>query len=343
MTTNIPRLSKEEEAERREAAASLWLSSFDDDESFVRFYFDRIVLPEELFLYRIGERAVAHIHAPTYPLATGGEAYYISGACTLEEYRGQGLMKKLMSALLRREYTAGRLVALLIPANENLRCYYRKHFGFVTNNYRYTSTNLEDALSYQQTLRRSYVAGQRKEQCAFIHDCLLQLPLGGVRHSLRQLDNVLEEYSRWAHVATFADHHGSLEEIALYRIDSNGRGCIDAFFGNKPDRLAELQTSGNDLLITLPAGIDTPSVSSTARGMARPINLLTLAQKLAARQPELSYTFSYLDELLPKNTGTYTLLKGQVTYTPELLDQPLSEEAAVQLLLGEYWLAMMHD
>lgn len=124
-------------------AEQLWRSSFDDSDDFVRFYFEHIARTEEIYLHYEEGEAVAHIHAPHYKLRDGvGEAYYISGACTQEAYRGRGIMHELMVRVMRAEYARGCVAALLIPASEPLRAYYAQHFGFVTNNYHYSSPTL---------------------------------------------------------------------------------------------------------------------------------------------------------------------------------------------------------
>lgn len=342
MTTKEPISSKQDPVLLE--AAALWSACFDDDPEFVRFYFERIALAQELYLHRIEGRAIAHIHAPVYDTDIGGKAFYISGACTLSQYRGSGVMAELMRHTLREEHSRGCELALLIPADGSLESYYHRHFGFVSNIYRYTSTDLRDALHCRQAITSRHPSHSREGQCQFVRECLSLLPTQGLRHSLRQIDNVLEEYHRWAGVRLWTDSEGYIQELALYR-ELADTYQVDAFFGNTPERLADLTSGGKSLQITLPQPTQPRggAVQRTHRGMMRLLDLPRCTERYAQKHTEATYTFTWLDDIISENTGTYIIEGGAVQRIAPIGEATPIEEVTIRLMGEDYWLAMMHE
>lgn len=119
---------------KKEWSKWLWEQCFDDEKAFVDFYFSRIYKDEYTYLSYVGDRAVSHVEALPYLLSFQGDRYpihYISGACTLAEFRGQGLMQQLMAAALQDRAEKGDDLSFLIPANEGLFDFYAK-MGYQT-------------------------------------------------------------------------------------------------------------------------------------------------------------------------------------------------------------------
>lgn len=62
------------------------------------------------------------------------DAIYLCGLCTLPEYRGIGIMSKLMNKISHRAYVNNIGFIFLIPADMSLRCFYRRR-GYVNSCY----------------------------------------------------------------------------------------------------------------------------------------------------------------------------------------------------------------
>lgn len=326
-------------------AEQLWRNCFDDSDDFVRFYFEHIARTEEIYLHYEEGEAVAHIHAPHYKLRDGvGQAYYISGACTQEAYRGRGIMHELMVRVMRAEYARGCVAALLIPASEPLRAYYAQHFGFVTNNYRYSSPTLhsleeraEDKLSTAPAHRDN-----TSTTAQYLAEALEHYAESGIHHSPYQIANIEREYLRWGKILTATDSYGARCALALCREDEE-HIYVDAALGSEPWRLRSLLPKDKELHLTLPhRPRSTTPYTATPRGMVRPLSIRAYAQRYAERGGA-DLCFAWADSIIPQNTGTYTIESGQLHYTPTLDQEPIGAEALVELLVGEYWMGLMHD
>ncbi|MDO4707010.1 MAG: GNAT family N-acetyltransferase [Porphyromonadaceae bacterium] len=325
-------------------AEGLWRACFDDEAEFVRFYFDRVAREEEIYLYEAEGKSVAHIHAPRYVIRGGvGEAFYVSGACTLSSHRGRGIMHELMVRTMREEYAKGRVAALLIPADEELRLYYAQHFGFVTNNYRYEISSLAGMGGFGRYISpKEYIddAGEYDVE-QYVSVALRGYSDAGIDHTRAQVANVFAEYVRWGRVLVVADEVGELRCVALCREDERVF-CVDALLGDEPWRLEGRLPKDKELRITLPNRQSSSSLRCIPRGMVRPLNLMAYTRQ-RAEQAGAEVSFSWVDDIIPQNTGTYTIEGGQLRYQSELLHEPLSSEALVRLLVGEYWMGLLHD
>jgi len=62
------------------------------------------------------------------------DAIYLCGLCTLPEYRGIGIMSKLMNKISHKAYVNGIGFIFLIPVDMSLRCFYRRR-GYVDSCY----------------------------------------------------------------------------------------------------------------------------------------------------------------------------------------------------------------
>lgn len=125
---------KDNPISKREASEHLWRVCFDDTESFIRLYFDHIYKDEDTILLYEDGLAVAHIEMLRYHFVLCGKILpfgYISGACTLPEYRNKGLMKKLLSEALLQMYGRGDIWSVLIPQEQWLYDYYHRAVSYV--------------------------------------------------------------------------------------------------------------------------------------------------------------------------------------------------------------------
>lgn len=181
---------------RLQDARWLWERCFpDDDASFLDFYFSKVAKPQDTYVdYDNSGKPIAHIGVLRYGYnhQTQQKLAYISGACTLPEARRNGLMKCLMNRVIHEEKQRGSDALILIPASEELRQYYNKHFGFVD-----TATFLRLNLSeYMEYLHKVTVEPVLSTD---IYEVLRDTTLRAqhITYSQEQVEAIIEEYERF--------------------------------------------------------------------------------------------------------------------------------------------------
>lgn len=112
---------------------SMWKKVFGDSDEYMNIYFRDKYADENTLLFMDGDKAVSSLQMLDYYFTFHGSEiplYYLSGLCTLPEYRGKGYMKQLI--LKSFEVAAERKVSLvvLVPQEEWLLDFYDK-YGFV--------------------------------------------------------------------------------------------------------------------------------------------------------------------------------------------------------------------
>lgn len=134
----------------KEGAEKLWMNTFHDSEEYVKlifntFYNDGLVecavrdnkivssllgIPFK-FRYNKNRDCITRQHPSykDYMSRVELRGLYLCGLATYPEYRGLGLMSGLINEVLERAVASGYDLVFLIPANSDLREYYRK-FGF---------------------------------------------------------------------------------------------------------------------------------------------------------------------------------------------------------------------
>lgn len=117
--------------DKKELAGELWRTCFPSDSpDFVSFYMNRVHKPgNSLVLTGQDGEGKAYLDMIPYEISVGGEtipASYLSGVCTLPEYRGRGYMTAMLRRAFRVMYDRGDVFSVLIPAKQGL---YEK-FGF---------------------------------------------------------------------------------------------------------------------------------------------------------------------------------------------------------------------
>lgn len=227
----------------------LWEQCFPEDDSlFLDFYFSEVAQAQDTYIdYDESGRPIAHIGILRYAYEAkpNRSLAYISGACTLPEARQQGLMKQLMTRVIKEEKERGSEALILIPADEDLRRYYSKHFGFV-DTAPYLSLAPQEYAQYLDAL------DPKPLLYSDATEALEHTPLSSkhICYTREQCQAIIEEYSRFP--------------IGIFRTSSTDQGIrglllarhtasklyIDCLIGDKPTRqslLADLQSEYPDL------------------------------------------------------------------------------------------------
>lgn len=108
----------------------MWKICFDDTEAFVDLYFSEKFKNENTLVYLENGKAAASLQISSYQFSFFGAEIpiaYISGACTLPEYRKKGYMGKLLTEAFELMQKRNIPLSLLIPAEKWLYDYYSKY------------------------------------------------------------------------------------------------------------------------------------------------------------------------------------------------------------------------
>lgn len=226
-------------------ARYLWELCFPEDEaSFLDFYFSRVAKAEDTYL-ATDERGKALAHIGILRYTTEGKKplklAYISGACTHPDYRGKGLMARLMKHVTEQEERLGTDALILIPASEDLRRYYRKNFSFEDTAYiREHSQDLEGYLKHLAP--EGYEASSPEE---FL--CLTPSPQRHINFTLEQARAIIDEYVANPNCLVVSrETEGVWNALLLLRYDGE-RFMVDAFRGSANQLASALKTLPKDV------------------------------------------------------------------------------------------------
>lgn len=109
---------------------SMWKVCFEDTDDFMNLYFSQKYKDENTLIYFENNVAVASLQMLPYTIRFYNKIipfYYLSGLCTLPEYRNKGYMGKLIKEAFLTMKERNIPLSILIPAEEWLYNYYRKY------------------------------------------------------------------------------------------------------------------------------------------------------------------------------------------------------------------------
>lgn len=113
----------------KEKVKALWQLCFDDNEEFVEMYFRLRYKNEINIAIESGDEIVSALQMIPYPMTFCGDTVqtsYISGACTHPDFRGNGVMRELLSQAFAKMLRNGMYFSTLIPAEPWLFDYYTR-------------------------------------------------------------------------------------------------------------------------------------------------------------------------------------------------------------------------
>ena len=113
----------------KEKVKALWQLCFDDSEEFVEMYFRLRYKNEINVTIESGDEVISALQMIPYPMTFCGntvQTSYVSGACTHPDFRGNGVMRELLSQAFARMLRNGTHFSTLIPAETWLFDYYER-------------------------------------------------------------------------------------------------------------------------------------------------------------------------------------------------------------------------
>lgn len=145
----------------KEQQTALWISCFGDTRRCVDLFYAHCGKTARSLVALDGENLVSMLYLLPAALKIGGKSFsaeYVFAACTAPDYRGQGIMARLLEEAERSARESGTDYLFLLPAESSLYDYYRK-FGYQTAFYK-------KVLCFNRAQ-----AEDRAKEAAFVTDC----------------------------------------------------------------------------------------------------------------------------------------------------------------------------
>lgn len=300
----------------KEEVKALWKLCFDDTDEFVNLYFEQRYKDEINVDIRQDGKIVAALQMIPYPMTFCGtiiSTAYISGACTHPDYRRQGLMRRLLKEAHRRMFQEGKLLSVLIPANDSLFDYYANEGYAPTFGYIKQCISLRglcpamfcvvtDETDNRELLFERYhyfSSMMKKRPCCIQHpreDFLLimeDLRLGGGKMLVARRSN---------HIVGMAFCIMENERVVVKELLADDERVRDSIL---VEAARLFNVNGVDCL--QPSFLD-----SLYLGMSRVIHIPEVLSLIASKYPGLEMHIHIgNDEVIPKNNGYYTLSNGK--------------------------------
>ena len=313
----------EEEMRVRFETRHLWERSFADPRAFIDLYFREKYRKERNEVILRDGRVVSALQKLPYPMTYGGRmlpASYVSGACTDEEYRRRGLMGELLNQTHRAMRSENAVMSFLIPATSELATYYTK-FGY-TPCFRFGwETVVADTLSTDASSGVCIVEQpQGEEHLIYLRQKMQERPMC-IQHPLGDLRAVVDDM-RMAGDTMWEVRRGPLlVGLAICRAEANGvllRECLCDDEEARDTLLAAIAAHHKQAEIDV---LDTTGTKGDYFGMARIIHAEEMLKAYAQLHPEVEFTLSVADPILPENDGYYRIARGMC----QRLAEPCSE------------------
>ncbi len=215
----------------RAQAAKLWFDIFGDTEAFTAWYFGERFSPDESFAAFDGERLVAMTLGRGTEIRVEGKthkALLISGVSTLPDYRGNGLMHRLVSMQIEDAKQKGYACCYLHPVAESL---YAK-LGFQNGTYASLVQSDPNRTHAPYTIR----VGTDAETMRTVYDSLLVRYNGMQLRDKAEIEALLRDYGADGFTMLTAYENG---EPVGYCIALND-GTVSELFAFSPDAYAAL-------------------------------------------------------------------------------------------------------
>ena len=301
---------------------ALWKLCFDDSDAFIDMYFRLRYNDEVNIAIESGKEVVSALQMIPYPMTFCGEQIqtsYISGACTHPDFRGNGIMRELLSQAFARMRYNRVVLSTLIPAEPWLFDYYAR-MGYMPV-FRYSEKKISQwDISPVPDIFITKLADADEEVYQYLdkkkseRTCCIQNTFSDFKVIFADL--LISKGTFY--IATVQEQ---IAGIAVVYPNGNGLQINELLTENSEIEKALLyhirQEAGTDAITMI-----TPPMAAEEQyplGMARIIDARTILQFHAALHPEIEMNIKLTDEQLAINNGYYYLYKGKCKFSKERL------------------------
>ena len=321
-----------------EQLKSLWKSLFGDTEAFISLFFHEVVREENIRVLEEKGRILSALYMLPYPFRIWNQevtASYISGAGTLPEAQGRGLMRSLLIDSFKEMEHRQIPLSILIPAEPWLYGFYEKS-GYVTvfayNQQGYPPKEQrlgEDALVMEKysisDLGDSFL--QKREDlmdtCFYYFDQRLRERNACVLHPYANFRTIVHDYAIsdgkiW--VALNSEH---IPVGIIFTVPAGGSSFVAKELVADSEEVKEvlLRTALNHyhassgIYRTVASNTSSEEGQTVPFGMARIIDAYKVLSMWAAVNPERRLIIHLSDPLLTNNNGSYCIESGKCDKT----------------------------
>lgn len=309
--------------DKKDELKRLWAEAFADAPAYIDMFFRQVYSATDAITLESDGHVASALHLLPYGFRWGDAtlgATYICGAATRRSFRGRGFMRQLLAESLRISFERGDAVCSLLPSGPALYDYYSRS-GFAPAFYvrpeRYSALHEfhgEDCGEWT-----AEVVGTDVDPASLYADFsrLEALHPYGYIHSPAQFAVVLADNSLdGGAVAVARDGDGAVAAMAFAVVDDDGQvevralyaggacaatavlGALRRHFGERPF-----------VVLAPPEGADGDALQ--VRGMMRVVNAGELLGAVAAQDPALKLAVRLADPLLPVNSHTFVVGRGE--------------------------------
>lgn len=141
----------------------LWKETFHDTDRYIRLVFDTYFKPENVFYQYDGDNLISAMLTVPYDFIFLSDTedkvrmtgMYLCGLATRQEYRRKGIMSDLMHKAEQSAKQRGFDLTFLIPADSNLREYYRKK-NYFDASYRHSERIYKNNILNKNTIELNF-------------------------------------------------------------------------------------------------------------------------------------------------------------------------------------------
>ncbi|WP_350457197.1 GNAT family N-acetyltransferase [Macellibacteroides fermentans] len=317
-----------------EQLKSLWKSLFGDTEAFISLFFHEVVREENIRVLEEKGRILSALYMLPYPFRIWKQevtASYISGAGTLPEAQGRGLMRRLLIDSFKEMERRQIPLSILIPAEPWLYGFYEKSgyatvFAYNQQVYPPKEQRLEeDALVMEQysisDLGDSFL--QKREDlldaCFSYFDQRLRERNACILHSYTNFRTIVHDYAISDGKIWVALNNEHIPVGIIFTVPAGGSSFVAKELVADSEEVKEvlLRTALNHYHAS--SGIYRTVVSNASSeegqtipfGMARIIDANKILSMWAAVNPERRMIIHLSDPLLTNNNGSYCIESGK--------------------------------
>ena len=305
----------------------LWKRCFHDSDEFVDMYF-RLRYSSETTLYiRRGSRIVSSLQMPYYAMTfegTGIQTAYISGACTHPDFRGKGIMARLLAESFSRMAQKNIPLSILIPANPGLVDYYART-GYACAFFRsQIEQKISDGVVGKGGLHVEHTTSFGQPLFDYFTEKAYSRP-NYVQHTAADLEAVIEDLRMSGGSVTVA-HRAPQDRITglLFAYPEAGYLKITEWFADNDDvRDHLIREAARHYQQSKVVRFEQPTRSADEQsfGMARIINAKMILSLYATTHPEKRINIRLTDEQLACNNGYYYIDNGACTFSPKAIEK----------------------
>ena len=317
-----------------EQLKSLWKSLFGDTEAFISLFFHEVVREENIRVLEEKGRILSALYMLPYPFRIWNQevtASYISGAGTLPEAQGRGLMRRLLIDSFKEMEHRQIPLSILIPAEPWLYGFYEKSgyatvFAYNQQVYPPKERRLgEDALVMEKysisDLGDSFL--QKREDlmgaCFSYFDQRLRERNACILHSYTNFRTIVHDYAISDGKIWVALNNEHIPVGIIFTVPAGGSSFVakELVADSEEVKEALLRTALNHyhassgIYRTVVPHASPDGGQTIPFGMARIIDANKMLSMWAAVNPERRLIIHLSDQLLTNNNGSYCIESGK--------------------------------